>query len=203
MTLGQLFIISAPSGAGKTSLIKRLLTEVDNINVSISHTTRSQRQGEVSGKDYFFISKQQFIEMQAKNAFLEDAQVFDNYYGTAQQTVSDALAKGKDVILEIDWQGAEQVRKMLNNISIFILPPSRQELENRLTQRGQDSADIIEQRMQQATSEMSHYHQYDYIVVNNDFELALSQLKAIISSQRLQFAKQQQHLKPLLTNLFQ
>ena len=203
MTQGQLFIISAPSGAGKTSLIKRLITEVNHINVSISHTTRPPRQGEVSGKDYFFVNKRTFVEMQSNHAFLEDAQVFDNYYGTAQHTVTETLATGEDVILEIDWQGAEQVRKLLPTISIFILPPSRQELEKRLTQRGQDSRDIINQRMQQATSEMNHYHQYDYLIVNDDFEQALFQLKAIITNQRLHFSKQQHALKPLINHLFQ
>ncbi|WP_445372128.1 guanylate kinase [Methylomonas sp. HW2-6] len=202
MTTGRLYIISAPSGAGKTSLVKQLFTELDGLTVSVSHTTRPMRSGERHGTDYFFVSVAEFKTMIENQAFLEHAQVFDNFYGTAQQTVQDNLASGLDVILEIDWQGAQQVRRMLpTSQSIFILPPSIEILRERLQNRGQDNAEVIARRMRDAVTEMSHYPEFDYLIVNDDFELALRQLKSIIVANRLRQDSQQQTLAPLLQDL--
>jgi len=202
MITGKLYIISAPSGAGKTSLVKQLKNDMDKLVVSVSHTTRAMRSGEVDGIDYFFVSVEAFKAMIETQAFLEHAQVFDNFYGTAQKTVEDNLAQGLDVILEIDWQGAQQVRKMLpDSISIFILPPSIQVLKQRLENRGQDNDETIARRMRDAVTEMSHYPEFDYLVVNDDFDLALNQLKSIIIANRLLQSTQQQALAPLLQNL--
>ena len=202
MTKGKLYIISAPSGAGKTSLIKKLLPSVDGLMVSISHTTREQRTAEQDRVDYFFTSVDVFKKMIERQAFLEYAQVFDNFYGTAQSSVEDNLNKGKDVILEIDWQGAEQVRHLWPDaISIFILPPSTQVLRQRLQERGQDSSSIIDRRMRDAVTEMEHYAEYDYLVVNDDFNTALIELKSIIIANRLGIDAQQQKLGPLLIDL--
>ncbi len=175
---------------------------MDKLVVSVSHTTRAMRSGEVDGIDYFFVSVEAFKAMIETQAFLEHAQVFDNFYGTAQKTVEDNLAQGLDVILEIDWQGAQQVRKMLpDSISIFILPPSIQVLKQRLENRGQDNDETIARRMRDAVTEMSHYPEFDYLVVNDDFDLALNQLKSIIIANRLLQSTQQQALAPLLQNL--
>ncbi len=202
MNKGNLYIISAPSGAGKTSLVKKLIAQTKNLIVSVSHTTRQTREGEVHGKDYFFVNIEQFKAMQAESAFLECAQVFDNYYGTAQQTVEDKLAKGIDVILEIDWQGAQQVRKFIpSSISICILPPSIETLRQRLNARGKDNADIIERRMRDAVTEMSHYPEFDYLIVNDDFNTALNELKSIVIANRLVQTRQSSNLELLLTNL--
>ena len=161
--LGQLFIISAPSGAGKTSVVKRLIQGLDNLRVSISHTTRDKRPGEIEGEDYFFVSVEQFRTLLAHDGFIEHAQVFDNFYGTSRSHLEHLLRQGIDVILEIDWQGAQQVRKALpESYSIFILPPSRDILEQRLQDRGQDSDEVIARRMKSAVSEMSHYDEYDF-----------------------------------------
>jgi guanylate kinase len=202
MISGKLYIISAPSGAGKTSLVKQLIAEMDDLAVSVSHTTRAMRSGEQDGVDYFFVSVEAFKAMIERQAFLEHAQVFDNFYGTAQQTVEDNLAKGLDVILEIDWQGAQQVRRMLpESLSIFILPPSIDVLSQRLQNRGQDNPEVIARRMRDAVTEMSHYPEYDYLIVNDDFSLALSQLKSIVTANRLTQSQQQNTLAPLLQNL--
>jgi len=202
MSPGNLYIISAPSGAGKTSLVKRLIDETDQLMVSVSHTTRKPRAGEVDGKDYFFVDVSTFQQMIAADAFLEHAQVFDNFYGTAQQTVQNYLLQGIDVILEIDWQGARQVRRMLpDSLSIFILPPSISVLRQRLQNRAQDSAEVVERRMRDAVAEMSHYAEFDYLLVNDDFQLALQQLKSIILSHRLLQNRQQQQLQQLLHDL--
>ncbi len=202
MFIGTLFIISAPSGAGKTSLVKQLVSELDDIQVSVSHTTRLQRPGEKDGKDYFFVSKQKFESMILDQAFLEHAQVFENYYGTAKQTVERHLDDGKDVILEIDWQGAQQVRSIFpQSESIFILPPSISILEQRLRGRGQDSEEIIAKRMKAAVAEMQHHAEYDYLVVNDVFEQALSELKSIVIARRLKADRQQKQLAGLITAL--
>lgn len=202
MKKGKLYIISAPSGAGKTSLIKKLVPVVDKLMVSVSHTTRAQRPGEIDGVDYFFTSVDRFQEMIANPAFLEYAQVFDNYYGTAQSSVEQSLNHGKDVILEIDWQGAAQIRRLLpETITIFILPPSTEVLRQRLQGRGQDSTEVIDRRMQDAKTEISHYAEYDYLIVNDDFNTALTDLKSIILANRLNINRQQKQLKSLLTDL--
>jgi guanylate kinase len=185
MAKGTLFIISAPSGAGKTSLVAEILAQINNIQASISHTTRDCRPGEKNGINYHFVDRQQFVTMIDNNAFLEHAEVFGNFYGTSQDWVEATLNTGTDVILEIDWQGAEQVRsKFADSQSIFILPPSKQALRERLNDRGQDHAEVIEKRIAAATEEMSHYVEADYLVINDDFALALEQLKSIISAQR-------------------
>lgn len=202
MISGKLYIISAPSGAGKTSLVKQLVAEMADLSVSVSHTTRAKRSGEQDGVDYFFVSVDEFQAMIERQAFLEHAQVFDNFYGTAQQTVEDNLAKGLDVILEIDWQGAQQVRRMLpGSLSIFILPPSISVLSQRLQNRGQDNPEVIARRMRDAVTEMSHYPEFDYLIVNDDFSVALTQLKSIITANRLLQSQQQQTLAPLLQDL--
>lgn len=186
MTTGKLYIISAPSGAGKTSLIKQIVVEMTQIAVSISHTTRKMRADEQYGKDYFFVSVADFQQMADRHDFLENAQVFDNFYGTARQAVENTLNAGTDVILEIDWQGAQQIRTTLtDSISIFILPPSIATLQQRLKKRGQDSQATIKRRMDDAIDDIAHCREFDYIVVNNDFKEALLDLKSIIISQRL------------------
>lgn len=175
---------------------------MDQLVVSVSHTTRGMRKGEVHGSDYFFVSVDEFKTMIEAQAFLEHAQVFDNFYGTAQKTVEDNLTQGLDVILEIDWQGAQQVRNRLpNSVSIFILPPSIDVLKHRLQNRGQDNDEVIERRMRDAVTEMSHYPEFDYLVVNDDFNVALHQLKSIILANRLQQSRQQVALMPLLQAL--
>ncbi len=202
MSLGNLYIISAPSGAGKTSLVKQLLTETDRLTVSVSHTTRPPRAGEMHGADYFFVNAAEFQDMIAAGAFLEHARVFDNFYGTAAQTVQNYLAQDLDVILEIDWQGAAQVRQKLPDCrTIFILPPSLDVLRQRLRQRAQDSAEVVERRMRDAAAEIRHVDEYDYIVVNDDFQTALGQLKNIILANRLTRARQRRQLEYLLENL--
>ncbi|HEC18275.1 MAG TPA: guanylate kinase [Gammaproteobacteria bacterium] len=199
---GTLFIVSAPSGAGKTSLLKALLAEAQDIGVSVSHTTRAMRPGEQDGVDYHFVDVATFEQMIARGDFLEYAQVFDNYYGTSQAAVTARLAEGQDVILEIDWQGARQVRECFPEaVSIFILPPSKAALRERLTGRGQDDEAIIERRMRDAEAEMSHYAEFDYLVVNDNFDTALSELRAVITCQRLRLARQQLRLKALLDDL--
>jgi len=202
MNRGKLYIISAPSGAGKTSLVKQLIAGLDQVTVSVSHTTRAMRVGENEGKDYFFSTVDEFKQMVANKDFLEHAQVFDNFYGTAQKTVENSLDDGIDVILEIDWQGAQQVRKMLpDNVSIFILPPSIEVLQQRLENRGQDSQEIISRRMQDAVQEMSHCEEFNYLIVNDDFNLALSELRGIVVSHRLEKKRQLKRLAPLLEQL--
>lgn len=199
---GQLFIISAPSGAGKSSLVKALLDSVEMLTVSTSHTTRQQRPGEVDGVDYHFIDSTQFLHMVEHGEFLEHAEVFDNFYGTAQKSIETQLAEGLDVILEIDWQGARQVRKLMPDaISIFILPPSNEALRERLQGRGQDSEEIIERRMRDAVSESSHYDESDYLVINDDFTAALDELGQLIVTQRLKTARQAELYKKMIGDL--
>lgn len=199
---GTLYIISAPSGAGKTSLVRQLLSRDSQVRVSVSHTTRAMRPGEVNGSDYNFVSMDQFNDMIDKGQFLEFAEVFDNKYGTSQAWVQEQLNQGIDVILEIDWQGAQQVRRLMPDaVSIFILPPSCEALRARLTGRGQDDASVIERRMKDAVNEMSHYAEYDYLVINDQFEQALGELQAVLVARRLRQSVQQQRQQALITAL--
>ncbi|MDD5409997.1 MAG: guanylate kinase [Methylobacter sp.] len=202
MNNGKLYIIAAPSGAGKTSLVKQLVADLDNLTVSISHTTRQMRPGEMHGQDYYFVTVADFQAMLQKQAFLEHARVFDNFYGTAQQTVEENLKKGFDVILEIDWQGAQQIKKLLpDSLSIFILPPSTEILLQRLRNRGQDDEQVIARRMRDAVTEIRHHDEFDYLVVNDVFEQALTELKSIIIANRLTRQRQLHNLRPLLASL--
>ncbi len=202
MSKGTLFTVSAPSGAGKTSLVKALLARDSRIQVSVSHTTRAMRPGEVEGKDYCFIDHAGFESMVGAGDFLEHAQVFENYYGTSKAWVETMLDQGVDVILEIDWQGAAQVRELMPQAQgIFILPPSRPALRERLQGRGQDDSEVIERRMQEAISEMSHYTESQWLVINDDFEQALAELHQIISTQRLQTQQQARQHGDLLADL--
>ncbi len=202
MASGTLFIVSAPSGAGKTSLVTALREKIATLAVSVSHTTRARREGELDGKNYFFVNKDEFEEKIEAGEFVEHAMVFDHYYGTSLLAVEAQLSEGVDVILEIDWQGARQVRnKMQGAQSIFILPPSRTELVRRLRGRGQDSEDIIARRMQDAEQEMSHYSEYDYLVINDDFQLALMQLEQILQVNRLAMPVQQLNHSSLIGEL--
>ncbi|HIB30608.1 MAG TPA: guanylate kinase [Candidatus Thioglobus sp.] len=200
--MANLFIVAAPSGCGKTSLVKALIAQTEGLCVSVSHTTRAARPGEAHGKNYFFVSKQEFDQIKKEDGFIESAQVFDNHYGSAKQTVRDLLESGTDVILEIDWQGARQVKKSFNDaIGIFILPPSEAALRERLTDRGQDDKSIIDRRMQDAVSEMRHYDEFDYLVINDDFNLALTDLSTIIHSQRFLLSQQTEKYQSLLNSL--
>ncbi|MBB6520327.1 guanylate kinase [Pseudoteredinibacter isoporae] len=199
---GTLYTVSAPSGAGKTSLVKALIDTLSDVQVSISHTTRAMRPGEEDGVNYHFVSQDTFQDMLAKGAFLEHAEVFGNWYGTSQAWVENTLANGGDVILEIDWQGAQQVKRLMPHTQgIFILPPSQTALRQRLTGRGQDDDSIIDGRMAEAVSEMSHYVEADFILINDDFDEALIDFAAILRGQRLQQGKQQQRHKTLLQEL--
>lgn len=199
---GRLYVISAPSGAGKTSLIAALLKQTTQLEVSVSHTTRAMRPGEQQGVNYHFVDQQAFQALVDEGAFFEHAQVFGNFYGTSSLAINQRLAAGVDVILEIDWQGAQQVRKQMPEaLGVFILPPSLQALRERLNARGQDSNKVIEGRMQQAISEMSHWHEYDYLLVNDDFSQAVSELKAIFVAKRLELAKQRVEKATLLAEL--
>ena len=199
---GNLFILSAPSGAGKSSLINALLKKHADMKVSVSHTTRAPRPGENNAEHYHFVSVDEFKALIAKDDFFEWAQVFDNYYGTSKQAIEEQLAAGIDVFLDIDWQGARQVREIMDDVkTIFILPPSKQELEQRLNNRGQDSAEIIAGRMAQAQSETSHYNEYDYVVVNDDFNTALRDLETIVIAQRLRLKAQTTRHQTLINEL--
>ncbi|MGH8373482.1 MAG: guanylate kinase [Gammaproteobacteria bacterium] len=181
---GHLYLITAPSGAGKTSLVKELVREHPELRFSISYTTRTKRPNEEEGRDYHFVAKDEFQRMVEAGEFLEHAQVFDNYYGTARRTVETNLTAGHDVLLEIDWQGAQQVRRaMPEAISVFILPPSRAELERRLRNRGTDSDQVIARRLQDAATDMSHWTEFDYVVVNDNFAHALAALNAILANE--------------------
>lgn len=182
MKKGTLFIFSAPSGAGKSSLARALVDSSSDVAVSVSHTTRAPRPGEEHGVHYFFVTPEQFSTMVEAGEFLEHAQVFDNFYGTSRAAIEDMLEQGKNVILDIDWQGARAIKAQMPDArGIFILPPSREELENRLRGRGQDSDETIARRMRDAVSEMSHYTEFDYVVVNDDFDAALADLRAILA----------------------
>ncbi len=201
-TTGTLFTVSAPSGAGKTSLVKALIERTRNLRVSVSHTTRPMRPGEEDGINYHFVDEPHFREMLDRAEFLEHAQVFGNLYGTSQVWVEEQLAAGTDVILEIDWQGARQIKRLLPQTqAIFILPPSRETLIQRLTARGQDDSTTIAARTAEAVEEMSHYVEADFLVVNNDFDQALAEMGAIITCLRLRLERQEVALGPLLAEL--
>ncbi|WP_101758574.1 guanylate kinase [Oceanicoccus sp. KOV_DT_Chl] len=190
---GKLYTVSAPSGAGKTSLVKALIDSSDRVLVSVSHTTRPMRPGEVDGVNYHFVDRPQFESMLAQQAFLEHAQVFGNFYGTSRHWVQETLDAGNDVILEIDWQGAEQVKKVLpKTVAIFILPPSKAALKERLTNRGQDDEAVIQGRMAEAANEMSHYQLGDFLVINDDFNTALAELQSILATANPELSLQQQ-----------
>ncbi len=202
MSTGTLYIISAPSGAGKTTLVQRLLQSLDDVAVSVSHTTRAQREGEVDGVDYHFVDEARFNEMVENDEFLESARVFGNCYGTSRQSIQQPLQQGTDVVLEIDWQGARQIRRLMSGCnSIFILPPSVEALRQRLTGRGQDSDEVIEKRMREAVSEMSHYAEFDYIVINNDLDTATRDLMSIFLCHRQRLDCQRKKHADLLAAL--
>ena len=200
---GTLYIISAPSGAGKSSLLRALLeTMSGELALSVSHTTRRPRPGEVDGTDYHFVDSAAFEAMVAAGSFLEHARVFDNSYGTSRASIEQRLQAGQDVILEIDWQGAQQVRVQFpDSLGIFILPPSRSALLERLQGRGTDSSEIIERRMRDAVSEMSHYREFDYLIINDDFDQALRELRCVVTARRLSQPLQAQRLAGILGDL--
>lgn len=199
---GTLYVISAPSGAGKTSLVAAMLEQDAQLCVSVSHTTRPMRAGEQDGVNYHFVSRDEFEAMIAQGDFLEHADVFGNYYGTSQVWVNQTLASGKDVILEIDWQGAEQIRRLMPGcVSIFIVPPSQEALQERLTGRATDAPEVVERRLKEASEECSHALEFNYLVVNDDFGLALGDLLAIVRSQRLRMQTQQVRHSGLLARL--
>ncbi len=204
MTTGNLFIIAAPSGAGKSSLVAALLAEDRLVRLSVSHTTRSPRPGEVHGKDYYFIDRDPFLQMVVNGEFLESAEVYGNLYGTSQRWIDATLKDGHDVVLEIDWQGAQQLRKIFSNvISIFILPPTLEALRARLEGRKQDTPETIQRRLAAAQEDISHVVEFDYVIINNNFTDAVKDLSGIIRTQRLHIARQLAAHQPLLMNLTQ
>ncbi len=199
---GNLFVVSAPSGGGKTSLIRAAIEATDDLGVSVSHTTRERRPEERDEVDYYFVDKPGFERMIADGAFLEHATVFDHYYGTSRGAVQNALERGCDVVLDIDWQGARMVREAAaDTVTIFILPPSIDELERRLQKRGGDTAEVIERRMRDAVTEMSHFDEYDYLVINDDFERAVAALTNIINAARFRTPVQYARYTEMLSQL--
>jgi guanylate kinase len=199
---GTLFVLSAPSGAGKTSLVKALLQSTAGLVVSVSYTTRPMRPGETDGVNYHFVSVDRFKAMLDDCDFLEHAEVFGNFYGTSRSHVDSTLRSGQDVLLEIDWQGAQQIRKLFpDTVTVFILPPSREALESRLRGRGQDSDEVIARRLAAAREEMSHYVEYDHVVINDQFPVALDDLEAIVRTQRLRIDRQSQQHTALISAL--
>jgi len=199
---GNLFILSAPSGAGKSTLYKALLKQDEQVRISVSHTTRAPREGEEDGREYFFTDPESFLDMIAEDAFFEHAQVFDNYYGTSKVSIFNMLEQGLDVILEIDWQGARQVRNLYPDaIGIFILPPSLKSLEERLTNRATDTDEVIQRRMSKAVDEMSHYDEYDFVIINDDFDEALSQMASVFKAMRTKTPLIQQKHGNLINDL--
>lgn len=199
---GNVYIIAAPSGGGKTSLVKALVTNLSNIEVSISHTTRKIRPGETNGLHYFFVSEKAFLDMVNEDAFIEHARVFDQLYGTSVAQINERLVAGIDVVLDIDWQGAEQIRRLFpDSISVFIIPPSLQVLQQRLESRAQDNEQVISERMARAKEETSHYGEFDYLIVNDDFKKACDELQAIVVANRLLISKQSAKQAKLLSFL--
>ena len=199
---GSLFIVTAPSGAGKTSLVKALLAKTTGLECSVSYTTRKPRPGEQDDVHYHFVNIPTFESMIAQGVFLEHAQVFGNYYGTSREKVAEKLQHGVDLILEIDWQGARQVRTFFPNaVGIFVLPPSRAVLEQRLRNRNTDSDDVINRRLRDAVSDMSHHNEFEFIVINDDFERALLDLHSVVTAQRLRLSTSRRRLAPLLPDL--
>jgi guanylate kinase len=202
MKHGRLFVIAAPSGAGKTSLVKALLASEPRLRLSVSHTTRKRRPTEQDGREYHFVSVPQFEQLVARGEFLEHARVFDNFYGTARGFVEEQLRQGYEVILEIDWQGAQQVRRAVPDcVSIFILPPSRRALAERLSRRATDSAETIARRLREAAADMSHYREFDYVIVNDDFAQAVSDLRRIVAGRAADLTSARPALAPLLAEL--
>jgi guanylate kinase len=188
---GKLFIVSAPSGAGKSTLTAKLLEEDKNIHLSVSYTTRAPRPGEVDGRDYRFVDKTAFMDMLKRGEFLESAEVHGNHYGTSQAWIRAQRAAGNDILLEIDWQGAQQVRRVFaDTVGIFILPPSIAELERRMRRRGQDSEDVVRRRLGVAADEMSHAAEFEYVIINNDFDEARRDLIAVVRASRLVYSRQ-------------
>ena len=199
---GNLFVVSSPSGAGKSSLISALLKKHNDMQVSVSHTTRDPRPGEVDGIHYHFVTKKEFKQLIEDNGFYEWAEVFGNYYGTSKQSIEAQLQQGIDVFLDIDWQGARQMRDQVADIiTVFILPPSHTELLDRLHKRGQDSEEVIHKRMREAKTEMSHYDEYDFLLINDDFEWTLNQLEQLILTHRLKVTSQTSKYQSLIQQL--
>jgi len=202
--LGSLYVIAAPSGAGKTSLVSSLVQSIGELTISVSYTTRAPRPGDEDGVNYHFVSEETFQEMIAKDDFLEYATVYGNYYGTSKQWVRDKMQQGMGVILEIDWQGARLIRQQFPDVvTIFIIPPSTQTLRERLERRQTDSQEVIDKRMKLAQAEMSHFHEFDYLVVNDDFGQAVTELKNIVKAQRLRTVVRQRALSSLLEDLLE
>jgi guanylate kinase len=200
--LGKLFVIAAPSGAGKTSLVRALMERMPQLRFSVSYTTRRQRETERHGHDYFFVKHEEFEKMRDAGAFLEHARVFDNYYGTSREQVEALLAAGDNVLLEIDWQGAQQIRRAMPECrTIFVLPPSREALEQRLRGRGTDSDEVIARRLRDSIADMSHWREFDYVVVNDDFARAAADLEAIIEGAGERLRRDRSELQTLLPRL--
>ena len=202
MSKGNIFVVTAPSGAGKTTLVAALLAADKNVNLSVSYTTRAPREGEENGKDYHFVSRDVFEAMIARGEFLESAEVYGNYYGTSQVWIQEAVAAGKDILLEIDWQGAQQVRRLFPEaIGVFILPPSVETLANRLKGRGKDSDEVIARRMQVAKEEMSHVDEFTYVIVNEMIDEAVRDIVSIVRCERLRLEKQSTRHAALISEL--
>lgn len=200
--MGNVFVIAAPSGTGKTTLVKALVDSIPKLTVSISHTTRAKRPNEMHGINYYFVEKETFLQMVAHDDFLEHAIIFDQHYGTSKSYVRETLAKGIDVILEIDWQGHQQIKRLFpETISIFILPPSLNDLQDRLVKRNQDNKDIIKKRLSDAKVAISHFPEFDYAVVNDDFDHALVDLKTIVMASRLKLKRQTTKLDKIIKDL--
>ena len=199
---GTLFVVAAPSGAGKSTLVNALLDREPAISLSVSHTTRPPRTGELYGRHYYFVERAEFEREVGEGIFLEHAEVHGNLYGTSRTSVQELLSQGRDVLLEIDWQGAEQIRRSKPDcVSVFILPPSRAELERRLRGRGSDSVEVIERRLRNSRGEIAHAHEFDYIIVNDQFDAALGDLQAIVRAVRQRSALQWQRHEALIAEL--